>query len=87
MSFHKIAIALGLVGCLAIVGTSTADILFPQMTPDKGTFEKPHGKIGENPTTPWSQTTVAAGVFDVRYLAHALASGGDDQPAFGPHVV
>jgi hypothetical protein len=62
MSIHKIAIALGLVGCLAIVGTSAADILFPQMTPDKGTFEKPHGKIGENPKTPWSQTTIAAGV-------------------------
>jgi hypothetical protein len=62
MSFHKIAIALGLMGCLAIVGTSAADILFPQMTPDKGTFEVPHGKIGEKAKTPWSQTTVAAGV-------------------------
>jgi hypothetical protein len=62
MSFHKIAIALGLVGCLAIAGASAKDILFPQMTPDKGTFEKPHGKIGASATTPWSQTTVAAGV-------------------------
>jgi hypothetical protein len=62
MSFHKIAIALGLVGCLAIAGASAQNILFPQMTPDKGTFEKPHGKLGDAVKTPWSQTTIAAGV-------------------------
>jgi hypothetical protein len=62
MSFHKVAIALGLVGCLAIAGASAKDILFPQMTPDKGTFDKPHGKLGEKVTTPWSATTLAAGV-------------------------
>lgn len=38
------------------------DILFPQMTPEKGTFEKPEGKVGEKPEHPWSVTTVAAGV-------------------------
>lgn len=35
-------------------------ILFPQLTPEKGTFGKPFGKLGEKPAQPWSVTTVAA---------------------------
>lgn len=62
MSFYKIAAAFGLVGCLLVAGASAKDILFPQMTPDKGTYEKPHGKLGEKPATTWSATTMAAGV-------------------------
>lgn len=62
MSFYKTAIALGLVGCLVIAGASAKDILFPNMTPEKGTYEKPHGSLGTKPKQPWTQTTVAAGV-------------------------
>ena len=62
MSPHKIVIAFGLVGCLVVAGASANDILFPKMTPDKGTFDAPFGKLGDKVTAPWSQTTVAAGV-------------------------
>src|SRR5438128_1155250 len=48
---------------VAIYGADAAKgVLFPQMTPEKGTFEKPFGKLGEKPATPWSVTTVAAAV-------------------------
>jgi hypothetical protein len=62
MSFQKIALGFALAGCLVVAGTSAADILFPQMTPEKGTWDAPHGKIGEKATMPWSATTLAAGV-------------------------
>lgn len=58
----KTAVALALLGCLVIAGVSGADILNPKMTPDKGTYEAPFGKLGEKTEKPWSQTTVAAGV-------------------------
>jgi hypothetical protein len=45
------------------VGFAVAtDVLHPQMTPEKGTFEKPEGKVGEKTDNPWSVTTVAAAV-------------------------
>src|SRR4051812_14148794 len=62
MSVKKFALALGILGCTALAGWAAADILFPNMTPDKGTWDQPAGKFGEKSTTPWSQTTVAAGV-------------------------
>lgn len=37
-------------------------ILQPQMTPEAGTYESPHGKLGEKPPAPWTSTTVAAAV-------------------------
>lgn len=37
-------------------------ILQPQMTPTKGTYEQPAGKIGTAPSAPWSATTVGAAV-------------------------
>ena len=37
-------------------------LLFPNMTPEKGTFEKPHAKLGDKTAAPWSTTTVAAAV-------------------------
>jgi hypothetical protein len=54
-------------GCLAVGVSAFAfaqgkQMLFPDMTPEKGTFEKPEGKLGQKATTPWSATTVAAGV-------------------------
>ena len=38
------------------------DVLYPQFTPEKGTWDKPEGKLGEKPDNPWSVTTVAAAV-------------------------
>jgi hypothetical protein len=58
----KTIVAIALLGCLVIVGVSGADILNPKMTPEKGAFDAPFGKLGDKGTAPWSQTTVAAGV-------------------------
>jgi hypothetical protein len=45
------------------VGFAVArDVLYPQMTPEKGTFDKPEGKVGQKTDQPWSVTTVAAAV-------------------------
>lgn len=62
MTFTKVAISVALLACLLIAGASAKDILFPNMTPEKGTFEKPHGTLGAKVTAPWSQTTTAAAV-------------------------
>ena len=62
MSFTKIAVALGLLACLMIAGASAKDILFPNMTPEKGTYDKPHDTIGKKAKSEWSVTTVAAAV-------------------------
>jgi hypothetical protein len=37
-------------------------ILQPAMTVEKGSYEKPMGKLGEKPQQPWSATTVGAAV-------------------------
>jgi hypothetical protein len=37
-------------------------ILHPEMKVETGTYEKPAAVIGSKPTTPWSATTIAAGV-------------------------
>lgn len=62
MKFSKFAVPVALVGCLVIAGVSAKDLLFPNMTPEKGTWDKPHGSLGEKAKTTWSATTVAAGV-------------------------
>ena len=59
----RIAAVLGLFGLMAGLGFGLArDVLYPQFTAEKGTFEKPEGKLGEKPDNPWSVTTVAASV-------------------------
>jgi hypothetical protein len=59
----RIAAALGLIAILTGLGITLAgDLLHPQFTPEKGTFESPAGKLGETPDNPWSVTTVAAAV-------------------------
>jgi hypothetical protein len=58
----KVAISVALLACLLIAGASAMDILNPKMTPDKGTYDAPFGKLGDKAATPWSTTTVAAGV-------------------------
>jgi hypothetical protein len=58
-----IASALGLVAIGTGVGIVFAkDLLHPQFTPEKGTFDTPAGKLGQEPDNPWSVTTVAAAV-------------------------
>jgi hypothetical protein len=54
--------AVCLVACLAVYAADPKGLLFPNMTPEKGTFDKPFGKLGEKPAQPWSVTTVAAAV-------------------------
>ncbi|MEX2263543.1 MAG: hypothetical protein WD696_16420 [Bryobacteraceae bacterium] len=39
-----------------------AAILQPQMTVETGSYEKPHGKLGQKPAQPWSATTMGASV-------------------------
>ena len=59
----RIAMLLGLFGVGLGLGIGVAkDVLFPEMTPEKGTFDKPHAKLGQKPDQPWSVTTVAAAV-------------------------
>ena len=59
----RIIAAVGVFGLALGVGVVVArDVLHPQLTPEKGTFEKPEGKMGEKPDHPWSTTTVAASV-------------------------
>jgi hypothetical protein len=59
----KVLIAVGLFGTTATLGLALAkDILHPQFTPEKGSFDKPAGKLGEKTDNPWSVTTVAASV-------------------------
>jgi hypothetical protein len=37
-------------------------MLQPGMTPNKGTYEQPAGKLGQAPSAPWSASTVGAAV-------------------------
>jgi hypothetical protein len=37
-------------------------MLQPGMTPNKGTYEQPAGKLGQAPSAPWSASTVGASV-------------------------
>ena len=60
MSLKKAAAGLAVLGCLVVACAAGQEILFPKMTPEKGTFDEPAGKLGKKPTTPWSATTLAA---------------------------
>ena len=62
MTFTKVAISVALLACLVMAGANAKDILFPNMTPDKGTYDKPHDTIGVKAKGPWSVTTIAAAV-------------------------
>jgi hypothetical protein len=59
----KTLAGLAIFAIAATVGFAVArDVLHPQMTPEKGTFDKPEGKVGQKTDDPWSVTTVAAAV-------------------------
>jgi hypothetical protein len=60
--FYKAIAGLALVGCLLVAAATAGDILNPKMTPEKGTYDEPAGKMGEKAKGPWSQTTIAAAV-------------------------
>ena len=62
MSLKKIVLAVGVMACLSLMYAAAAEILFPDMTPEKGTFDTPAGKLTEKPKNVWSATTFAAGV-------------------------
>jgi hypothetical protein len=54
--------ALFAVSALTIGLAVAKDILNPQFTPEKGTYESPAGKLGEKTDNAWSVTTMAASV-------------------------
>lgn len=59
----RIAIASVLtLGIVTLAFAQATKILYPNMTPEKGTWAKPEGDLGKKTKTPWSATTVAAGV-------------------------
>jgi hypothetical protein len=59
----KLVAGVALFAVAAGVGFAFArDVLYPQMTPEKGTYDKPEGKVGQKTEGPWSVTTVAAAV-------------------------
>jgi hypothetical protein len=62
-SKFRIATVMGLFVLGTGFGLAVArDVLNPQFTPEKGTFDAPAGKLGEKADHPWSVTTVAASV-------------------------
>ena len=62
-SRYRIALAMSLFVAALGLGIAVAhDVLNPQMTAEKGSFDKPEGKLGEKPDNAWSVTTVAASV-------------------------
>src|SRR5262245_23771542 len=51
----KVIAGLALFAVATGVGFAVArDILHPQFTPEKGTWDKPEGKMGQKPDNPWS---------------------------------
>jgi hypothetical protein len=63
MTRNRTIAAVGVFALSVCVGVVVArEVLHPQLTPEKGSFDKPEGKLGEKPEQPWSVTTVAAAV-------------------------
>jgi len=70
----KLIVALSL-GCAAAAFGFAAKrgLLFPEMTPNAGTFDQPAGKLGDQPANVWTASTVASGV-DGKPLAGKAAT-------------
>jgi hypothetical protein len=64
---------------LAAVALSAQDgpILHPEMTVSTGTWDKPAATIGTKPSTPWTATTIAAGVDQKPQPGKALTVTGE----------
>jgi len=59
----KVLAGVALFAVAAGVGFAVAnDILHPQFTPEKGSYDKPAGTMGEKSDNAWTVTTVAAAV-------------------------
>jgi hypothetical protein len=67
----KSKLTLGSIAILAVASTLIGQapkkgkgpgILQPQMVAETGSYSKPHGKLGEKPSEPWSATTIGAAV-------------------------
>jgi hypothetical protein len=59
----RVLVVVFLAGVAATYGfEKTREMLFPQFTPEKGSYDKPAAVLGEKTTTPWSAPTVAAAV-------------------------
>jgi len=60
---RKVLAGVALFAVAAGIGFAVADdILHPQFTPEKGSYDSPAGKMGEKSDNPWTVTTVAAAV-------------------------
>jgi hypothetical protein len=61
--WFRVLVVIVMIGGAAAYGFEKAkEVLFPQFTPEKGTYDKPAAQLGEKPDAPWSATTVAAAV-------------------------
>ena len=62
-SKHKVAVRTATISAVVLLlltsawAAQQAGILFPNMTPTKGTFKEPAGEIGKKTKQPWSVTT------------------------------
>ena len=45
-----------------VMGSTAPGILYPSMAVETGTYDEPHGSLGEFPAQSWSTTTIAAAV-------------------------
>lgn len=74
--FTRAAVIVG--GLLLIITAAWAaqatGILFPEMTPTKGTFKQPAGEIGKKTKQLWSITTVAAAPVGAKPVAGKVVS-------------
>lgn len=60
---HLVLVAVFFAGFASVlVAQQAKGILFPEMTPEKSTFDKPFGKLADKPAQPWSVSTVGAAI-------------------------
>ena len=65
MAKGKLVVLAGVVLLAFVAGLGAQQgkgLLFPEMTAEKSSFDKPFGKMGDKPAQPWTVTTVAAAV-------------------------
>jgi hypothetical protein len=59
----RVAAAVGVFAICSGLGFAVAQqVLHPELTPEKGSFDKPEGKLGAKADQPWSTTTMAASI-------------------------
>jgi hypothetical protein len=60
VKFKILAVSITVLAALAL--SAQDKILHPEMTVSTGTWDHPAATIGSKPSTPWTDTTIAAGV-------------------------